>query len=646
MRIAFFSFLLFFPIIVNAQEKDRLHRNLVLIKTNIEDTTRAVALNDIGWDTSYENLAVGLKYCEEALELSRKINFPKGMILAYNSLGTIYEDMGEYNKAIDSHNRCLQIADSIGNRYNQATSWMNLSLVYKTLREKKKAYDCASRSLSIYLELKSKRGLAVVYNNLGSIYLDIDSLDKAIDAFTTSLRYARELKRPDYEAHALSGLSSVYIQKGDSVRSEMLINRCIAILDSMQDDYDKAQAIYDHGYLLFRFHHYKDAETKYMEAMDLFRMIGMTEQEKETWLSLSDLYEAMNDPQRSLDALKKYDAMKDSLLNEKVLRHQRELEALYDSERSASRIRQLEADGKLTNTYVTALVAGVFLLLIILFILYNRNKLRRKTNDQLTEKNAIIGEKNKNITDSITYARRIQEAVLPDPDLLLKNFSDSFIFYLPRDIVSGDFWWFTENEGKFFLAVADCTGHGVPGGFMSVMGAAFLSEIIVEKKVTDPGGILNALRDKVIRALHHEGDENKSVRDGMDMVMCIFNSDKTKVDFACANNPLWLVRDGKLTAFETDNFPVGVHEGEMKSFRSHSVSLCKNDMLYMFTDGFADQFGGKDGKKYKYRQMKELVVHLSEMNGKEQHEKIETEFHDWKNELEQVDDVLVVGIRI
>ncbi|HEU4717485.1 MAG TPA: tetratricopeptide repeat protein [Bacteroidia bacterium] len=639
-------FALMLPGVVRAQDKARLRQCVAALDTVREDTTRAVMLNEIGWDTSYEDLAVGLTYAERSLELSKKIGFNHGMMLANNTIGTIYTDMGEYDKALQSLHDCLSLAEKDGNLYSQATSYLNISIVYKEMGDKQKALAAALESQKIYQKMELKKGLCVVSNNVGSSYLDLDSVQKAIEFFSLSLRLSRELKNPDFESHALSGLSECFVETGDSVTAEKYILRSIAIMDSLHDDYDRAQGIYDYGNLLAHYNRFPEAEAKYNEALQLFRKIGMTDEEKSVWESFSELYEKEKDPVRALGALKKYMHLKDSLLNEKVLQHQHELETLYETEKKQNQIDNLTKEQTIQDTYMAALVAGVVLLVIILLILFNRNKLRRRTNLQLEKQNAIIEEKNKDITDSINYARKIQEAILPLPQGLNEQFSDAFVFYLPKDIVSGDFWWFSAGEEEFILAVGDCTGHGVPGGFMSVMGASFLSEIINEKRLTAPDQILNTLRHKVVNALKHSNVDAGEIRDGMDIVVCNFSKNNRMLSFAAANNPLWIARKGSVIEFPADKFPVGPHHDVVRDFSLQQADLQPGDMIYLFTDGYADQFGGNDGKKFKYRRLKDLFASVSGLSCSEQHKVLLSEFEKWKGSLEQVDDVLVVGLRV
>lgn len=637
-----------------AQDKERLRKSLEGLKTTTNDTLRIKYLDNVGWDTSYDNLAVGLKYCHEALALSEKIKYEKGIAHACNSLGTIYQDMGDVNKALEYHLRGLKLAEK--NKDNDAImiASMNISIVYISQKDHKEALKYLQRAKRIAEAEHDDEGLVGIYANLGMAYLAFpDSVPKALDVYQKAVKIAYALNDKNEIGTSLGGMAKVYQALGDTVKADELMARSMVILDSMQNDYSLSQSMVNYAAMLNERGHFKRAEKLMLDALVIYRKIGMIEQEKELWEGLSDIYERSGQLQKSLDALKRHATLKDSLTNEHVLQHQRELETLYQTEKNANRIASLEKDATLSKTILISLIGGCLLLLLFLFVLYNRSQLRKKTNMQLEKQNAIIEEKNKNITDSINYARRIQDAILPPPGLMKLKFSDAFVFYRPRDIVSGDFWWSTEKNGKFVVACADCTGHGVPGGFMSVMSAAFLSEIVNEKGITEPDMILGHLRRKVISALNKSPENNaaeeaaneETVKDGMDIVVCTF-SDNNEFQFACANNPLWIVSDGKVNVFPPDKYPVGVYHGDLKPFTLQSAKIKKGDMIYLFSDGFADQFGGEHGKKFKYKPFQELLVSIAQLPGKEQHSKLDSTFDTWKANLEQVDDVLIIGIRI
>jgi serine phosphatase RsbU (regulator of sigma subunit) len=281
---------------------------------------------------------------------------------------------------------------------------------------------------------------------------------------------------------------------------------------------------------------------------------------------------------------------------------------------------------------------------VLAITLYNRNVIKQRANLKLQEAYAIIQEKNSDIMASIEYASKIQEALLPsadNPDF----FSDSFFMVRPKDIVSGDFLWYTELDGKKIVAVVDCTGHGVPGAFMSMIGNTFLQQIINERGIMDPAEVLNELRKNVVRALNQKG-KGVNRKDGMDMAICVIDEANGMLEFAGANNPLFVMQSKKMLEIKGDKQPVGYFEGNEMPFTKHTIQIEKGDCIYIFSDGYVDQFGGPKGKKFKYRQFSELLQSLSRRSMQEQKEIINQVFDEWKGELEQVDDVCVVGIRM
>lgn len=264
---------------------------------------------------------------------------------------------------------------------------------------------------------------------------------------------------------------------------------------------------------------------------------------------------------------------------------------------------------------------------------------------EISHQRDLIEEKNKDIVSSINYAKRIQTALLASDTLLNKNMPEHFVLYKPKDIVSGDFYWGEAVDGKFLLCTGDCTGHGVPGAFMSLLGISFLNEIVIERKIVRPDLIFNQLRDDIIRTLNPAGTLEEG-RDGMDAVLCSFDFANHKLEFSCSNNPLWVIRENKLIEFKPDKQPIGMYEGELKPFALQEFPIQKGDMIYAFTDGYADQFGGEKGKKFKYKHFQEELLKNHMKPVAEQRAILDDIIEKWKGSLEQVDDILVIGIRI
>ena len=254
-----------------------------------------------------------------------------------------------------------------------------------------------------------------------------------------------------------------------------------------------------------------------------------------------------------------------------------------------------------------------------------------------------IAQQQKSIMDSITYAQTIQDSLLPSEQMLKKLLLEHFILFKPRDIVSGDYYWVSDQNDYFYIAVADCTGHGVPGAFMSMLGMALMNEIVHKQPQIDPDDLLNELRRQIIETLRQKGDPG-TAKDGMDMVVCKINRKERKLFFAGANNPLYLVRDGELTVFKTDKMPVSIHL-VMTPFSGQEIQMKPGDTIYLFSDGYADQFGGPLGKKLKYRSFKKLLIANSKKEMRDQGLLLDKAFEKWKGNIEQIDDVVVIGLK-
>ncbi len=276
-----------------------------------------------------------------------------------------------------------------------------------------------------------------------------------------------------------------------------------------------------------------------------------------------------------------------------------------------------------------------------------------KQKEELEEQKHVIEEKNKDITDSINYAEKIQRAILPDPEKIKKALPESFILFEPRDIVSGDFFWYNEVEQKgkpmYLLAAADCTGHGVPGAFMSMINTSLLNEAVNEKKIHQPNEILNETRKGIITALKQKGASGEQ-KDGMDvgLISLEMSGGSCRLQFAGANNSMYIIRKSEtpvLEEIDPDPMPVAISD-RTGDFTNNIIELKKGDTLYIFTDGYADQFGGPKGKKFKYSQFKQLLLSIQEKSMQEQHDILHKTMEEWKGNLEQIDDILVIGVRI
>lgn len=305
---------------------------------------------------------------------------------------------------------------------------------------------------------------------------------------------------------------------------------------------------------------------------------------------------------------------------------------------------------KYKNVFSFTTNLGLILILYLVSIVFENTKNTALRN--LDEKNNLLDIqkktleiKQKEILDSINYSRRIQRAILPPEKTVKRLLPDSFILYKPKDIVSGDFYWVSEWGNKVMFAAVDCTGHGVPGAFMSIVGQNILNQAVNEYGLSKPNLILNSLNKGVSRTLGT--DEENIIRDGMDLALCALDKKQMTLEFAGAFNPLWILRNKEIIEIKGNKFPIGSFmDEENHNFENHEFKLEKGDILYVFTDGYADQFGGPKGKKFKYKQLENLLLSIYSKPSLQQQNELANVFNKWKGELEQVDDVCIIGIKL
>ena len=316
---------------------------------------------------------------------------------------------------------------------------------------------------------------------------------------------------------------------------------------------------------------------------------------------------------------------------------------------------QIKVVGPWYKNLATAIPFWGFLLLLISLSGYSSNKYlsQRKYTAKLKEEAQIkdrearerLEEKNKEIVDSINYAKRIQDAMMTSEGYRKSVIPKSFTFFKPKDVVSGDFYWvFKDKDENIFFTVADCTGHGVPGAFMSMIGTSLLNEIIVEKGIKETNKILDEMRALIIKSLNQ--DDNDDQKDGMDISICKLNLKKKSLEFSGAHNPLLVASNGEIKTYKGDSQAVGLETLNIKPFSKHTLKLQKNDMIYIYSDGYQDQFGGENGKKYMAANFKKFLLKISKEEEKKQNKLLEIELANWMKNEEQIDDICIMGVRV
>lgn len=603
-----------------------------------------------------------IEYYFQALELYTEIGNKGGMGAALNNIGTVYLEKGDYDNAIKYLMGSLKVEESIGNQEGVADSYNNIGLIYKELGEYETAIELYEKCLEIQLDIDNQGGLSHVLNNMGVIYLNQGNNEKALDYFEQCLVISEEIEDIDAVALILHNIGLIHSDREDYIMAKEYFDRSLELYIELDDKigiassytrlgkmfhkqkkYDKA---IDYGNRGLRIALEIDANTPIMDASEI----------------LHQTYYTVNKSKPAYEMLLLYNRTKDSLESEEnrneIIRQ--EYKYVYEKKAEEDSIANLieqnlkdaeilvERSEKEANLLVTYyLYAGLLIVLILAAFILNRYRVSNKQKAVIISQKKIVDTafaelevKNTEILDSIIYAKRIQSAILPPLKTVKSELPDSFILYKPKDVVAGDFYWLEKKASKVFFSVADCTGHGVPGALVSVVCINALNRTVREQGITDPGKILDNTRDIVVSEFEKSEED---VNDGMDIALCTIEG--MKLQYAGANNPLWVVRNGQIISFRADKRPIGKFDFNLP-YETHNVDLESGDVIYLFSDGYADQFGGDKGKKFKLKAFMALVERISAKSMEEQHQILETEFENWRGDIDQIDDICIMGIRV
>ena len=552
-----------------------------------------------------------------------------------------------------------------GNSIQQAEALNKIAYLYWENEHNDNAIEYFQQSLDINKSANNQNGVKSLFYNIGLIYSDKEDYQNALIYFNNGLEIARDLNQKN---EIYSGLmNKAAVLKNLSKHAEAI--KCINEALSFAQESNNLKLIRTcYGMLAENYELLGDSENtmKYFEQFATIDKHIKSEQIKEIEKNTQkQVQQAQNENIQTKKTLSEtsneLEKTQQTLVEIETIKKQQQLEL----EVKELAIRKQEAELK-NKKLVLWGVSFVFLLIFIFSILVFRQfRAKKKANSLLQEQNEKINrqkieieaqrdlahQQKKDITDSIEYAKRIQSALLPPQNFIKRNLPEHFILFKPRDIVSGDFYWMMNKDGKIIIAAADCTGHGVPGAFMSMLGTAFLNEIvtkIIENKhiySLQANEILNQLRNYIIDSLHQTGEDTES-KDGIDMSLCIIDSEKQKIQFAGAHNPLYIIKEDKIEVIKGDRMPVSIHSNALKSFTNHDFDFKENDIIYMFSDGYYDQIGGPKNRKFMSRNFQELLVDIHKKPMSVQKEILDKTFTDWKDNNIQLDDILVIGIKL
>ena len=583
----------------------------------------ASVFNDIGVVfIEKSNFPKALEFLLKALQLQEEIANKKGIGNCYSNIGRVYESQYNYPTALENYLKALKIRESINDEKGIGDCYGNIGNIYFYQNDYSKALDYYFQSLKTKENLGDKMGQAVCYGNIGNIYERQEKYIEALDFFLKSLKAAKEI---GYKQALGLGYNNI------SVLYNNLVNFKLAIL-------------------------YGDS------ALQVCKEIKDIDDERLTYENLADIYAKNGRYKEAYDYHVKFKGLTDSIFNADNSKQLGDLKTQFEVEKKEAELKAkaeaqeaINAEEKKRQQFIIYAVVGV--LLIVTFfsgLLYKRFILTNKQKEiielkskETEEQKYLVEEKQKEIIDSITYAKRLQRAILPADAEIKKYLPDSFIYYKPKDIVAGDFYWMEHLDDLTFIAAADSTGHGVPGAMVSVVCSNALNRAVKEFGLRDTGKILDKTRELVLETFEKSGEE---IKDGMDISLLSIsrqkNGVKTTIQWSGANNALWYISGKELTEIKADKQPIGKTDKPVP-FTTHNLELTKTGgVFYLMTDGYPDQFGGTKGKKFKYKQLKEKLLANGAKILEEQKNILTLLFEEWKGNLEQVDDVTIIGIRI
>ncbi|NUM49572.1 MAG: tetratricopeptide repeat protein [Flavobacteriales bacterium] len=675
----------------------------------------ATTQNNIG--TIYQtqaNYPEALSMYFEAMKYFERNNYQKGLSALYNNIGNIFRLQGKNDEALDYYNKSIKIKEELGDALGVASCYNNIGIIYFNDKNYAKALEFHEAALRIREEKENKQGISMSLQNIGTIYFSTNKLDKANEYYLKSLEIKEAISDKSGIASLYKTIGRLKIEMQEYDAARKVIENAIAIgieldlkkelsecyrhlttIDSAQGNFKSAFNNYAIAIA------YKDSIYNKENNIKLFQsqlnyeiekkeMMAMAERERQKY----SLYKSQHDIlllqqqnkfnelelQKKIVEIRQKDMLNDnqqkniSLLNK---------DRIIKMEQSKQNLLQLKQQRLITYSIAAICLLFVFLLIFVVnafFVKSKKNKIILSQKEKVEEQNkliefqkSIVEEKNKELLDSILYAKRLQDAIFPSSQYLNAVLKMGFVFYRPKDIVSGDFYWAQEKENNIFFAVADCTGHGVPGALVSVVCSNALKRAINEFHIYDPGKILDKVRELVAETFEKSEED---VKDGMDISLCnleVLEPGKIKLKWAGANNPLWIVRPlsvnnsknylqresesfsentkyFKNNHFEFIEFKANIQaickEENPIPFTTHTTELYEGDSLYLFSDGFADQFGGEKGKKYKLHKFRELIFSIQEYDMDKQNQLIKNAFEKWKGNLDQVDDICVAGLRV
>ncbi len=683
-------FLLLYSYCCSAQNRDSLWR--VYNNTSQADTNRLKAIYDIAWsyiynnpDTAivlaeqqlqlsqkanqkkYEGIALktigvaylnkdnsqkALEYLLKALKINEEFNDKKGIGSCSNNIGAVYQYQSNYTKALEYYLKSLKISEELNDKKWVEACYSNIGLIYSNQHDYKNALDFHFKALQLCKVLGFKQGMGTCYTNIGIVYGFKADFEKALEYQFKSLKISEEIGDKNGMGTCCINIGALYMDQSNYAKALEYDLKSLKIRKETDDKQGVGMCYNTMAELYNKLENYKLAICYGDSSLQIAKEIADIDLEREVYQNLAISYNKIKKYKEAYDYHVKYMTITDSIFNADNSKQLGDLKTNFEVERKEAELKvkteaqQAISEEEQKRQQIVIVLVSCLLVLVFIFsvFMYNRVKVTQKQKRIIEKQKHLVEENQKEIIDSINYAKRLQQAILPADAEIKKHLPSSFIYYNPKGIVAGDFYWMEHLDNVTYIAAADSTGHGVPGAMVSVVCSNALNRAVKEFGLRDTGKILDKTRELVLETFAKSGEE---IKDGMDISLCGINKLTNNMQWSGANNQLLYIKNkgAELLEIKADKQPIGKTEYP-KPFTTHTLELQIGDIIYLMTDGYPDQFGGDKGKKYKYKQLEDLLLANSNKPLEEQKIILSKSFDNWKGSLEQVDDVTIIGIKI
>ena len=652
---------------------------------------------------------LALEYAGQALQIATSNEDETAQADWHQKIADIYFDQKVYYMAMENYLLSYTLYRKLDLKREMAYSLLNIGRTYFIQSVEDVALSYYRQSELIFAEIEDRAGQARAKNNIGSVNLAMYQYDQAEVNFDDALKISLETKDPQLIAETYKFLAMLYDQNEEYEEEEQMLEQAVARFRIAGSKKDIAATYFSLGEMHFHNENYPSAYTYYQKAYNLFEELdlypeiatvlnrqgrinymqgkyyladqmartSLSMSEMNNWLNpkaealmlLSDIYYKMNRTDSAYTLLSRYTQVQDSVFEARKAESFSELQVSISTKEKEKELALAEEKLNRNKLIITIfIIVGIMGILFMVYIVNNSRKTKKVNkqlqyqNDEINNQKIEIERQNIDIKSSINYAARIQNAMLPGTDFLKKHFTDGFVYFHPREAVSGDFYWFSEvrierpptlfrrkdadvdDDSKIILAVIDCTGHGVPGAFMSMLGDALLNQIVNFQKITQPDIILNELNKLVIATLQQDTSQNN---DGMDAAICTIDKVNNIMKFAGAKSPLLYIQNNEVHKVNGDLKAIGgMQKGDQKNFTCHTIDISQSTTFYIYSDGYQDQFGGNEGRKFMAKRFREMLINNANLPFEEQNNTLLSTFNEWKNSYIQMDDTTVIGVKI